>query len=735
MNARQAQLSEQRQRAKRLYFAGLGERRLSYSLMPANSAVSTIAMNYDQATDKAILAKWQTGEITDDEYLAHQEKILNRPYLSSEEKTIAIANLKILRNQIEDKKTYEAYKSGRLSRRQLLSYESNKLVNLTPGSQVYDLQLSTINELSKQIKADDRKNYRLTQETAITNLPGRETPGEYNKRAELYQQLADQAKTDGQIDEANEYLQKSYEYRDYSTQLQASLDEKQATLKEKTDKENLINQLNTWVDTYRNSRITPQEFMQGLDEMEKSSLSLQATDLLDAITDWRNSAREDLAKGNKPWSRGGTGGATGGGGGTTNSQTILNQGKLEDIEYEKAKKALIEQIPDKNNLIAAVAELTDRYLNGADPNEEDPDGWVGLVNRAAVLQNKIETTGKGSVAELNSMFKKVNAKSQDYSILQEATKNPDSFAVLYKKDGSVEIMDISGKVAIDPETGNEISYFKQNNVGNLGNGTFVEGEPLEIVNQEGKRVTGSYFGTLPGGKIYQWSPGKTAISQEEFLRRAEELKSQNKGNFNLVREIDNITNWAKSQFGKAKELITPKQPEMQATTETSNFPQPKTSVIQPFLGTKLYSSLLEKAKQVVSPAVSQVKEAVSQNVIQPQMAINKAVAEKVGQVVQPAVKKVQEVVAPQIQKAQEEFRPIVSKAAEITKPVAQVAEQVVQPTTSTIFKPGFNIAGISIPTLATTIKSAVQPVAQKATDLYQQAKKKVGGFISGLLGR
>lgn len=662
MNVRQSQLTNQRERSglSRKGWMGLGTRILNPSLQPANNAISSIAQKVDRQTDEIMYKKWQAGEISDDEYLALKEKATSRPYVSPEEKSLLTTEVKTLRRDIEDKKMYEAYKSGRVSKRQLFSYENGKLSSLVPGSQAYDLQMSTINELSKQIMQEDRQKYRNAQEVQIAKMPGRNTPEEYEKRAILFQQLADQATRDGQDDEASDYLQKSYEYHDAGIELKAKLEEEQRQLDEKNqvkqaekNKQSFTDSVNLLIDDYRNNRIDSQGFMTKLSEYGQTAKTSGYIDELDTLTDWFNTAREDSAKGYKDWSRGGTGKDKAGG--LTEDKRTEIQGKLEDLEFEKAKQALIENIKDKNKLVAAMAELNNRYLNGSPASESDPDGWIGLTNRYLDEYEKITTTGKGSIDTLNALEKKITSKQKDSKVLQDALKNPNNYGVLYKNDGTAEIFH-SGEIVTDPKTGNKSYYLQDKKYGNLGNGRYIEGKELLQVNPKGKSVGGTYYGTFEG-KTYQWKPGEQAVPKEKAY-------TQQPQGFDFGKAINAAGSWAQGVPGEVGKFFNSFQvPEIKPVNLKNNKQSLDTSRLFAKAG---MSDINTQARGYSKANIPQpTKLSLSTRILPSFSTINKSM--------QPVVKQVSDVVNPVVNNVSKVIAPIIPKVPEMNmRPAEQL---------------------------------------------------------------
>jgi len=248
--------------------------------------------------DQLIQKKYERGEISFDELLAHLTKAANREWLSIEEKELLKTEVKDLKVKYEDEQVAKEYQSGRMKAADVANYQRSKLATMLPGNPVYENQLSEIAKWEKEDKVNKAKEYVAREEARIAGISDQtqaygEQSNAYRQAANLFRQAGDTL-TAYQYDEAANAADVNKQAYEVKTQ-------KETTEQGKND---LVDRINLAYNQYHDGTIDAQTFLANLDSFEREAITGKYTDLLDNMNKLVDYVREDVAYG-KDWSRGG----------------------------------------------------------------------------------------------------------------------------------------------------------------------------------------------------------------------------------------------------------------------------------------------------------------------------------------------------------------------------------------------------------------------------------------------
>ena len=182
-----------------------------------SSYSKTIQRRNQSAEDKIIDDNYSNGLISTDAYIRELQDRQTRTYLTPLQRT----NLGIKIRDTEEKYTDEmmqtAYQSGgffngqKIDDSYMLSYEKSKLEKMDPNSTAYQQQVQKVQSLQTKIEKQARKELRTQRELEIARTPA------YNfetlrAKQQMYEELADDALADGDVDAYKSYLIQATNY-------------------------------------------------------------------------------------------------------------------------------------------------------------------------------------------------------------------------------------------------------------------------------------------------------------------------------------------------------------------------------------------------------------------------------------------------------------------------------------------------------------------------------------------
>jgi len=248
--------------------------------------------------DQLIQKKYERGEISFDELMAHLTKAANREWLSVEEKQLLKSEIQDLKVKYEDEQVAKEYQSGRMKAGDVAAYQRSKLANMLPGNPVYENQLSEIAKWEKEDKVNKAKEYVAREEARIAGISDQSQV--YSDQSSVYRQAANMFRAAGDTMTAYQY-DEAANAADVNKQAYEVKSAKETSEQGKSD---LVDRINLAYNQYHDGTITAQDFLANLDAFEREAITGKYTDLLDNMNKLTDYVREDIVYG-KDWSRGG----------------------------------------------------------------------------------------------------------------------------------------------------------------------------------------------------------------------------------------------------------------------------------------------------------------------------------------------------------------------------------------------------------------------------------------------
>lgn len=248
--------------------------------------------------DQLIQKKYDRGEISFDELMAHLTKAANREWLSVEEKQLLKSEIQDLKVKYEDEQVAKEYNSGRMKAADVAAYQRSKLANMLPGNPVYENQLSEIARWEKEDKVNKAKEYVAREEARIAGIS--DQTQSYSDQASVYRQAANLFRQAGDTLTAYQY-DEAANAADVNKQAYEVKTQKETAEQGKND---LVDRINLAYNQYHDGTMDAQTFLANLDSFEREAITGKYTDLLDNMNKLVDYVREDVAYG-KDWMRGG----------------------------------------------------------------------------------------------------------------------------------------------------------------------------------------------------------------------------------------------------------------------------------------------------------------------------------------------------------------------------------------------------------------------------------------------
>ena len=259
----------------------------------------SLIQNRASLEDELVQKKYDRGEISFDELLAHLTKASERPWISPEERRLMQSNVKDLRVKYQDEQVAKEYQSGRIKANDVANYQRSKLSEMLPGTPVYENQLSEVAKWEKEGKTDVAKQFVAKENARIAAIA--DPKESYTEQSSAYRQAANMFRMAGDEMSAYQYEQAANEADVNKLQFE----EKESAQVAENNKTDLVNRINLAYNDYHDGNIDGQTFLSQLDGFQREAITGQYTDLLDNMNKLVDYTREDVAYG-KDWMRGGT---------------------------------------------------------------------------------------------------------------------------------------------------------------------------------------------------------------------------------------------------------------------------------------------------------------------------------------------------------------------------------------------------------------------------------------------
>ena len=359
--------------------------------------------------DQLMQKKYDRGEISFDELMAHLTKAANREWLSIEEKQLLKSEVQDLKVKYEDEQVAKEYNSGRMKAADVATYQRSKLATMLPGNPVYENQLSEIAKWEKEDKVNRAKEYVAKEEARIAGMSDQNEA--YSNQSSVYRQAANMFRAAGDTMTAYQY-DEAANAADVNKQAYEVKSAKETSEQGKND---LVDSINIAYNQYHDGQIDGQTFLAQLDGFERQAITGKYTDLLDNMNKLTDYVREDVVYG-KDWSRGGnriggpktsgggsydefTGEWTGGGDGTSTGGTTYSVGTgikgagntIGGIGTPQTNPSNVNKTPGQldEEFKTAINEFNNQVLDGKLSKKEYVTGiQVQIEDRKNVLEER-----------------------------------------------------------------------------------------------------------------------------------------------------------------------------------------------------------------------------------------------------------------------------------------------------------------------------------------------------------
>lgn len=189
----------------------------------SSSAYSSVAKKQLSAEDAIIDDQYEQGNLSAESYLTKLQERLGRSGntpLQSQNLTEKIRNVQV---DVNDAAYSNAYQKGEITSSDMYAYEKSKLDNMTePGSEAYIKQQQKVQGLLDKSEREARADMRREQMLKISQMPEDSSERIWEK-AQLYDQLEQQARIDGDNDTADTLATQKNNY--YSSAKRADIND------------------------------------------------------------------------------------------------------------------------------------------------------------------------------------------------------------------------------------------------------------------------------------------------------------------------------------------------------------------------------------------------------------------------------------------------------------------------------------------------------------------------------
>ena len=170
----------------------------------SSSTYSSVAKKQTSAEDAIIDDQYEQGNLSAESYLTKLQERLGRSGntpLQSQNLTEKIRNVQ---QDVTDADYSRAYQGGQIGSKEMYDYEKAKLDKMTePGSQAYIKQEQKVQGLLDKSERETRSSARTARMLEISQMPEDSSAKTWEKY-NLYDQLEQQARVDGDISQADQ---------------------------------------------------------------------------------------------------------------------------------------------------------------------------------------------------------------------------------------------------------------------------------------------------------------------------------------------------------------------------------------------------------------------------------------------------------------------------------------------------------------------------------------------------
>jgi len=168
------------------------------------SSYSNTLIRKQQAAEDAIIDnQYASGDITSEYYLSKLNDRLARTTLTPLQQVTLREKVNDVTVKAQDAKVASDYSAGKLTTAQMRDYETAKLNNMSAAdSAAYSIQQKKVQDLTDKAQKEARSAFRISENLRISKLP-EDTSENLNEKARLYDTLANQARIDGDSQQAD----------------------------------------------------------------------------------------------------------------------------------------------------------------------------------------------------------------------------------------------------------------------------------------------------------------------------------------------------------------------------------------------------------------------------------------------------------------------------------------------------------------------------------------------------
>lgn len=178
--------------------------RPSLSRSSSTSVYSSYAKKQQAAEDAIIDNQYEAGTLSPEAYLSALQSRLSRTTNTPLTNVNLQEKISKVQEKVTDAQVSNQYASGSMSTKEVLAYEQQKLARMTePNNPAYQAQQQKVIQLQNKAEREERASYRTAEMLRISQMPDDSSARAWEK-ASLYKQLADQARLDGDVQQADQ---------------------------------------------------------------------------------------------------------------------------------------------------------------------------------------------------------------------------------------------------------------------------------------------------------------------------------------------------------------------------------------------------------------------------------------------------------------------------------------------------------------------------------------------------
>jgi len=193
------------------------------SVFSGGSSYSSLAKKQISAEDAIIDDQYEQGNLSAEVYLSKLTDRLSRSWITPLQSQTLSEKIRNVEVDVVDASYDNAYQKGQITSGDLYNYEKNKLSKMTePGSQAYLKQEQKVQGLLDKAERESRSDLRRQSMLQISQMP-EDSSEKIWQKAQLYDQLEQQARADGDFETADSLATQKNNY--YSSAKRADIND------------------------------------------------------------------------------------------------------------------------------------------------------------------------------------------------------------------------------------------------------------------------------------------------------------------------------------------------------------------------------------------------------------------------------------------------------------------------------------------------------------------------------